>query len=423
MAMDQLLPRRVQGAVECRLSESPAVRLTGPRTSGKTTTCVGLVTARGGTVVSLDDLDERHAVAADPQGFLLDLPRPVLIDEYQYVPEVLSVVKRAIEAPGAIGQWLLCGSISVEAVTAAAESLGGRLSDVRMGTLTMDERRVLPAPSFLPEVLEGGGEAFRGWRPRDRLGRDALLEESITGGFPLVVAQRERPGAVRRLLADWVSAAVISDGAAVAGVRNTQELLRMLRLYAAATAGITPKDRPTADRLQIDRHTVARYRSLLADLHVTWDLPALVPGNATGQVTKSPKLHLVDSGLAAHLAGRDSLAALRRDDAAAGALIETMVVNDLRVQAQCHDEPLRLYHYREDDREVDLVIERADGRVVGIEVKLASRIDASDLKGLRRLQRSCGDRFAHGIVLARVPAAHRVEEFTVAPLEAVWQLT
>ena len=412
----------MQGAVERRLSASPAVRLTGPRTSGKTTTCVGLVTELGGTVVSLDDLDERHAVASDPQGALLGLPRPVLIDEYQYVPEVLSVVKRAIEAPGAVGQWLLCGSISVEAVTAAAESLGGRLSDVHMGTLTLDERRAMAAPTFLHELLDGRHDVLHGWRPLERLDRDTLLEESVTGGFPLVVTQRDRPGAVRRLLADWVSAAVISDGAAVAGVRNTEQLRQMLRLYATATAGITPKDRPTADRLEIDRHTVARYRSLLADLHVIWDLPAFVPGNATGQVTKSPKLHLVDSGLAAHLAGRDSLAALRRDDAAAGALVEAMVVNDLRVHAECHDEPLRLYHYREDDREVDLVIERADGRVIGVEVKLASRIDASDLKGLRRLQRSSGDRFAHGIVLARVPAARRLEEFTVAPLEAVWQL-
>jgi hypothetical protein len=132
-------------------------------------------------------------------------------------------------------------------------------------------------------------------------------------------------------------------------------------------------------------------------------LPAFVPGNARGQVTKSPKLHLVDSGLAAHLAGRDSVAALNRDPAFAGALVETMVANDLRVQAECHDDPVRMYHYREDDHEVDLVLESIDGRIVGIEVKLSSDPGADALRGLRRLRLSSGDRFAGGIVLARVP--------------------
>jgi uncharacterized protein len=155
---------------------------------------------------------------------------------------------------------------------------------------------------------------------------------------------------------------------------------------------------------------------------VVWDLLPLVPGKATGQVTKSPKLHLVDSGLAAHLTGRDSLDELNRDPAFAGALVETMIVNDLRVQAVGCDDPVRLHHYREDRYEVDLVLETSDGRVFGVEVRLSSSPGADDVRGLRRLQRSAGDRFAGGVVLARVPAGRPLEEFTVAPIEAVWQL-
>lgn len=412
--------RQVALAVAARLDERAAVRLTGPRTAGKTTTSAALVEDRGGTVVRLDDIDVRRAVAADPVGYLDGLAPPVLVDEYQHVPEVLDVVKADLSRrPGALGRWLLCGSVSVEAVVGAAQSLGGRLADVVMGTLTVDERRGLPRPRLLERLLADGGAALRGWRPGLPLSRADLLAEAIGGGFPLVVAGEE--GARRRMFEDWVSAAVIADGSAVAGVRNTEELRRMLRLYGAATASITPKDRPTADRLEVDRSTVARYRSLLADLHVTWDLPALVPGNATGQVTKGPKLHLVDSGLAAYLAGRDSPAALDRDPAFTGALVETMVVNDLRVQAQVHPDPLRLLHFREDGHEVDLVVERPDGRVIGVEVKLTADPGAGDLRGLRRLRRSAGDRYLGGVVLARVPAGRIVEDIAVLPLEAIWQ--
>lgn len=417
-----MMHRRAVGqVVSGLLDEVPVVRVSGPRAAGKTTTCAVETERRGGTVVRLDDPDERRAVAADPSGYLSGLPFPVLIDEYQRVPETLDVVKVDLSRGGhTAGRWLLTGSISIRAVTSAADSLGGRLTDVVMGTLTVDERNDRAEPTFAANLLAVGPGFLRGWRPASHFERDALLVEAIRGGFPLVADRGPAP-ARRRGLSDWVEASVIADGSAVAGVRNVEDLRRMLRLYAAATAAITPKDGPTADRLEIDRRTVARYRDLLAGLHVTWDLPALVPGNATGQVTKSPKLHLVDSGLAAHLAGRDQLESLARDPQYAGALVETMVANDLRVQAGVHESPPRLFHFREDSHEVDLVLETHDGRIIGIEVKLTSNPGQKDLAGLRRLRRSSGTRWMGGVVLCRVPAGRMSDEgIAIAPLDAVW---
>jgi len=156
-------------------------------------------------------------------------------------------------------------------------------------------------------------------------------------------------------------------------------------------------------------------------VYVTWDLPALVPGNAAGQVTRSAKLHLADSGLAAALAGRDQESTLDRDPAFAGALVETMVANDLRVQANALDSEARLYHFREDSNEVDLVVEAGDGALTGIEIKLSSNPGDGDLKGLRRLQCSCGSRWAGGVVLCRVPAGRLTDDgIAITPLEAVW---
>lgn len=379
---------------------------------------------RGGTVVRLDDPAERAAVAADPAGYLAGLAHPILIDEYQHVPTCLDVIKVDLSRHGAEpGRWLITGSISIDAVKGAADSLGGRLTDIAMGTLTVDERNDLAQPVFLDRILSESLQHFRGWRPNSSMDREKLIAEAVRGGFPLVT---DRPSAAarRRGLTDWVNASVIADGTAIGGVRNVEDLRRVLRLYASATAAITPKDRPTADRLEINRHTVARYRDLMAALHVIWDLPAFVPWNATGQVTKTAKLHVVDTGLAASLAGRDGTAALGRDPAYTGALIETMVVNDLRVQANAHEATPRLFHFREDSREVDLVVEGPDGGVVGIEIKLAAQLGEKDLAGLRRLRTSSGDRWSGGIVLCRVPAARLTEDgLLVAPIEALWQVT
>lgn len=418
-------PRVVELTLDRRLAEVPAVRLSGPRTSGKTTTCAALIERKGGTVVRLDDLDVRRAVRADPAGYLAGLAAPVLVDEYQNVPEVLDVVQADLSRnAGFTERWLLCGSASVPAVAPAAESLGGRLSDLAMGTLTLDERNDLPRPVFLERLVAEGPAFLNGWKAHGARARDTLLTEAITGGFPLVVGQRDVPGAPRRILADWVTASVICDGVEIGGVRNTDQLRGMLRLYAASTAAVTPKDGPLADRLEIGRHTVARYRSVLSELNVIWDLPAYTPGNAAGQVTKSPKLHLIDSGVAAVLAGRDCVAALDGDDAFAGQVIETMVANDLRVQATNSDTPLWLGHYREDSNEVDLVIECHDGRLFGVQIKLAANPGRRALHGLRRLARSCRERFAGGVLLARVPAARSAGDgLSIVPLDAVWDVS
>jgi hypothetical protein len=419
--MNALHRRAIAQAVAARLRESLVVRVSGARATGKTTTCVAEIERHNGTVIRLDDPEERIAMTADPAGYLSGVTRPVLIDEYQRVPAVLDVIKSDLsQGDRAPGQWLLTGSISIEAVTGAAESLGGRLSDVTMGTLTLDERNDRPESQFLARLLAEGPSFVRGWHPEVRSDRDFFIAEAIRGGFPLAADRNSSPSR-RRALLDWVNASVIIDGAAIGGIRNVEDFRRMLRLYASATASIVPRDRPIADQLEINRRTVASYRDLLASLHVVWDLPALVPGNATGQVVKSPKLHLVDSGLAATLAGRDQPEALVRDSHFAGALVETMVANDLRVQSVVHESEPRLFHFREDSHEVDLVIEVPNGQVIGIEIKLASNPGDKDLAGLRRLRRSTGSRWMGGIVLCRVPAGRITDDgLAIAPLDAVW---
>jgi predicted AAA+ superfamily ATPase len=386
---------------------------------------VQLVDELGGTVVRLDDPVVREAVAADPTGYLLaGLPEPVLIDEYQHVPAVLDVIKGDLSRTGSTppARWVLCGSVAIRAVEAAAESLGGRITDLTMSTLTIDERNRSPAPTLLSEILTDGVAALRGWRSSTPRDRTALLTEATRGGFPLLIGLDPDPR--RRRLQNWVDAAVISDARAL-GTRKLDELARLLRYYAAATSGLIPKDTEAATDLGIERHTVANYRNMLAALHTIWELPAYSPGNARRQVTRASKLHITDSGLAAQQANRDTLAALHRDPAYAGAITETMVVNDLRVQAGDLDAPVRLSHYRDKKGvEVDLIFETSHGTVFGVEIKLGSAPQGDVWSGIRRLRDTAGERFAGGIVLCRVPAGRTVDgDLALVPLDAVWDYT
>jgi predicted AAA+ superfamily ATPase len=181
--------------LSARLDETAVVRLSGPRAAGKTTSCVAEATRRGGSIVRLDDPDELVAVAFDPSGYLAGLPAPILIDEYHRVPDVLDVIKADLSrAPATPGRWLLCGSVSIGAVATAANSLGGRLTDVAMGTLTLDERNDLAEPEFLLRLVRERAGVLRGWRPNQAFERAGLLAEAVRGGFPLVT-DREVPAA------------------------------------------------------------------------------------------------------------------------------------------------------------------------------------------------------------------------------------
>jgi predicted AAA+ superfamily ATPase len=237
-------PRRVESQLRSALREAPVVRLSGPRASGKTTTCTHVVDQLGGSVVRLDDPAIREAVAADPSGYLDGLEPPVLIDEYQQVPAGLDVIKTSLSTRGAEpGRWLLCGSVAIEAVEQAADSLGGRIRDLRMTTLTVDERNRLPEPAFLAELIANGVGWLRGWRAPSPRDRDVVLAEAIRGGFPLLVERS--PAARQRGLRDWVDASVVADAKSL-DTRKVGELARLLRYYAAATGEVTLTEAPAA---------------------------------------------------------------------------------------------------------------------------------------------------------------------------------
>lgn len=411
-----VFPRRMEGRLTQLLAEEPVVMLVGPRACGKSFTSERVVGALGGSILRLDNPAERQIATDDPTGYLRDRAHPVLVDEYQHVPELLAVIKAQLSERGArAGAYLVTGSVRADLV-GQHERLTGRVHRARMQPLSVDEALRRPETRFLASVLSAL-ESLAGWREPTPAGSLEYLRLVSRGGFPLAVERGDV--ARRRWYRDYVEDTVLRDALDHARIRKPDEMLRLLRVVAARS-GRAWRDTSLEQELQLDRHTVGSYREVLTSLFLVDPLPPWRTNRSQRQV-KAPKYHMTDTGLAMALLGVDR-DALRHNPTLAGHLLETFVVGELRKQASWLDDPPELLHFSESGRaEVDVVVERTDERILGIEVKLASRIRPDHLKGLRRLRDVAGTRWTGGLILAAVPAAYRTGDgIVIAPLSALW---
>ncbi len=170
----------------------------------------------------------------------------------------------------------------------------------------------------------------------------------------------------------------------------------------------------------VSHKTGQRYVALLEQVFLVATLQPWYT-NALKRIAKTPKLHFLDTGLLATARGL-TLDRVKADRGAFGALLETFVFSEIMKLMSASDLRLTPYHFRDQQmREVDIVLERDNGMIVGIEVKASATVKSSDFGGLRTLAEACGNRFAHGVVLYdSVDLVPFGERLAAAPLSALW---
>jgi len=402
--------RHLTSRVEEALSDTRVVMLAGPRQAGKTTLARQLAD-QGRTYLTLDDATTLAAARSDPTGFVRGLQRAT-IDEVQRAPDLLLAIKSVVDRDPTPGRFLLTGSANLMTLPRIADSLAGRMETLRLLPLAQAELRGL-APAFLTQAFDGA--APQGGA--DMVG-GALVEAVLAGGYPEALT---RMTWARRH--DWalnyVDAIVQRDVRDVAAIDNLDRMPRLLRALAVH-AGQLVNHTGVGAAIGLNHVTTASYTSIFEQLYLIRTLPAW-HNNALKRLTKTPKLHFVDTGLLAALRGLTP-DAIARDRVPFGALLESFVVTELAKIADWSDERLSFSHYRDKDgAEVDLVIEDRAGRIVGIEVKASATVDGKDFTGLRRLAEAVGDRFVQGLVLHDhdqvVPFGDRL---WAAPLGNLW---
>ena len=352
-------------------------------------------------------------------GFVADLPERVILDEVQRAPALFSALKMEVDRRRVPGRFVLAGSTNVLLVPNLSDSLAGRMQIVRLHPLAQcelastDPLMAGRSDGFL-DALFGAG--FRMGRS-ERLGGQ-LAERIVAGGYPAALA---RPAGRRRTTwyRDYVDALVQRDIRDLSRIRALDLLPRILALAASQSARLLNVSE-LASPFQVSRPTIDEYVALLERIFLLERLPPW-HSNRLSRLVKTPKLHMSDTGLACALLGVDARS-LANDRELLGQLVETFAYQELRRQASWLEAPFEFFHYRDKDKvEVDIVIERGTS-VAGVEIKAGATVRESDFRGLRKLSKAVGDRFAGGAVLYDGETCVSFgERLYAVPLRLLWE--
>ncbi|HYN41289.1 MAG TPA: ATP-binding protein [Thermoanaerobaculia bacterium] len=366
----QYVPRRIEPVLRRAARDFPAVILTGPRRSGKTTV-LRKVFPRASYVL-LEDPDVLSRVKADPRGFLEGLKLPVVLDEIQNAPEILGFIRTLVDAsPRSTGKWILTGSQEAPLMRGVSESLAGRTAVLQLWPLSVEES---------PKV--------------------SLLR----GGFPEVLA---RPRSARTWFSSYVQTYLERDVRAVAAIRDLGSFRRFLGLVATRH-GQTVNRTDLAAPLGVSVPTISSWLDIL---ELTGQVLLLPPyfENFGKRLVKSPKLYLADAGLACFLLGIDTEKQL---DASPflGPVFEGYVASEIVKSQLSAGKRRELYHFRDQKGlEVDFVVPTGEGTVALVEAKATRTVRPELARSLVALGAAAGG--------VRPPASFVVHRGSAAGLE------
>jgi predicted AAA+ superfamily ATPase len=322
--------------------------------------------------VYLDDQAVRSAAEADPSAFVRH-DGLLMIDEIQRVPELLLAIKREVDRDPRPGRFLLTGSARLLGLRDLPDALPGRTETIELWPLSQGEIESAP-DGFVDTVFRLDGTIRM---PQCSLSKRDYVARALRGGYPEAV--RRDPGRRRaRFFDSYVTDLVTRDVQQISDIERPAEMRRLLSVVAARM-GTLAVLQSIANDIALPRQTLSRYLDLLELIFVIKRIPAW-SSNLTSRAISTPKLIVTDSW--------------------------------------------QLFHYRDRDQvEVDMVLEHADGTVIGIEVKSAETVRGEDFRGLRHLANRLGDRFRIGIVLyAGEQQLSFGERLSALPMAALWTL-
>ena len=387
-----MIRRHITPAILAALADTPIVLLIGARQTGKSTLVQDLTSSvHAARYFTFDDAGVLAAAHVDPTGFVAGLDRPVVLDEVQRVPELFMALKASVDRERQAGRFLLTGSANVLLLPRLAELLVGRMEVLALWPLSQSEIEGVDK-NFVDRVF--ADSPFSG--PISSEPWPQLLDRILRGGYPEVLS-RANPARRKAWFNSYVTTLLqrdVRDLAHIEGLTALPRLFSLLATRAATLLNISELSRSST----IPLSTLKRYLALFETTFLIQLLPAW-SGNLGKRLVKAPKLMLSDTGLLAHLLGADRRR-LEEDRTLAGPLLENFVAMELFKHASWSDVQPQLFHFRtQTGLQVDVVLENAAGRIVGLEVKASATVSAKDFKGLRVLAEAVGKRFVRGVVL------------------------
>ncbi len=391
MTTQKIIPRQSEQYLAELIPHSPVVLIHGPRQSGKTTLAKLIGDRLGYSYYTFDNSKTLAAVQSDPTGFMNALPNRVILDEIQLVPELFRLLKLSVDRQRRNGQFILTGSTNVLYLPGLMDALTGRMLIVRLHPLSQVEIEQTKSVPFLERLFTGD---FR-MSQFEPLGSN-LADRIVAGGYPPALAIP-----VDSIRSSWYNSYVVSlvqnDISRQVKVHSPESLPSLLTVAASLSAQLFNVS-SIAARLQMNRNTVRHYLALLERQFLIKRLPPWY-SNRMKRMTKTPKIHLGDTGLACSLLNVDANDLLN-DRNLLGQLVESFVFQELRRQVSSSGKPYKFYHFRDRDGvEADMIIELGGSKLAAIEIKAGASIISSDFKVLRKIKAAHEDRFTFGALL------------------------
>jgi predicted AAA+ superfamily ATPase len=363
--------------------------LNGPRQCGKTTLAKQLVSPEV-RYLTLDDITLREAATRDPQSFVQHPYTTLIIDEIQRAPSLLIAIKKVVDENTRPGQYLLTGSANIQSIPSVSESLAGRITKIRLKTLSQGEIQG-NQPAFLERAFH---QDFQ--YPYNPATKEDIIRMAAEGGFPEAMQLQGRDR--RKWHLDYVEALLERDLKDIAHIQKHDAMGRLVEILAAWSSKYMDMT-AICSGLSLQRETLESYINALENLYLIERIPAWRKTDYD-RVGKRPKLFMADSGLMFSLLSWN-LEQIRYQSDPLGKLVETFAFHEVSTQAGIHSEIYELFHYRDrEQREIDLIIEREDQSLLGIEIKSSSVVTKGDFKHLLWFQNNLSQKKPFvGIVL------------------------
>lgn len=388
-----LYRRHIKERIIELLHDFRIVYLTGPRQAGKSTLARDIAKELGMGYHTFDEAALLASAQSDPQGLIAALRRPLVLDEFQMAPSLIGAIKMVSDrADGQKGLFLLTGSSDIFRSARTQEALPGHMARVELYPLSHSERHDDRCNQI--DRLLGGAFGDAAPQPLDRITLGRMLLE---GGYPEAISKSPRSRSA--WYSSYTTGRLLKDFETMHQVKGDYhgKLTALIRNLAGMTGNLI-KYANIANDLSQDDKTVKRYMEILELMFIIHRLNPYVRNSAKRAVIGMPKLHFVDTGLACHLLGLKQAETLHTSQFFGG-LVENFVYGELLKHAAWSNEEVSFYHFRDTAKhELDLVIERSDGKVVGVEVKASMTVNQEDFSGLTNFADYAGQRFLHGIL-------------------------
>ena len=391
-----MVHRKLESTIIEMLESFRIVAINGPRQSGKTTLQKKIATNKNMKYYTFDDSDIYNTASSDPKGFIeyISKTENIAIDEVQMIPEIIPPIKMYVDERNRKGMFLLTGSSDMFKNSKIKESLAGRMVSFNLYPLSYSEINKRDI-NIIDKLFSDDFTTFN--IDFESISKEEFISAVINGGYPEVY---NLPIKAKKAWYDfYIKARITKD---IANIENVQvdtlsHLSKLLKVLAGQVSSLVNYT-SIAKSIGIADKTVAKYVKILEALYIIKLIPSY-SNNVLKQVTKSPKVHFIDSGLASYLLNTSVESSMLGQNQHLGNLVETFVYTELIKHQSNANEDIEIYHFRDTaQKEVDFVLESSLGDVVAIEVKSSSTIKSEYFKGLLALTKTIGNKNFKGIV-------------------------